>query len=721
MFGLLTWTLPAAALIALLALLIRLRVAARAAQAKHAALVSSEERYRALFEFTTDGVICLQSDGVVISANPAATGILGLKEEEMNALRPWEIWHQMQAEDGSELSPEQTPSAIAMREKHHVKDLIVSVIHWQSGQRIWLQLESIPLWREGESSPSQVIAVFMDVTEQRRNEDRFRVMVDASPNVLWMIDSKGCIALANSASFNVLGYTQQELLGMRANDLVPLGPHLDMPRELAVGTLEESRATRKDGRQIAVEFGLTPIQTTEGSFTLATVVDVTARKEAEKSMVRLAYYDQLTGLPNRRLFLERLQRAVALSTRHHQFGALLFLDIDNFKTINDTIGHDAGDLMLQEVAERLHKTLRESDTVARMGGDEFVLLLEEIGSVQARAADRAREVAEKVVARLAQPYQIRGRALPGSASLGVALWGGERIEDVNDLMKRSDMAMYDAKQSGKNTIRFFDPAMQRELEHRSEVEVDLHRAIVENQFVLHYQPRVDSSGRVWGAEALVRWQHPLRGLVPPLEFIPIAEQSGLIVAIGRWVMEAACRQLNSWAAAPQTAGLTISVNISAAEFRQDTMVDEISRILNETGANPQLLELEITESVLFENVEASITKMLALRELGLTFSLDDFGTGYSSLSYLKKLPLHLLKIDKSFVNDLETDSSDGVIVQTIIRMGQTLGLVVVAEGVETDAQRDILVRLGCVFFQGYLFGKPMPIKVYESALGSQAA
>jgi diguanylate cyclase (GGDEF)-like protein len=472
-------------------------------------------------------------------------------------------------------------------------------------------------------------------------------------------------------------------------------------------------AKHKDGRLIPVDIGLCPIATVDGEFTLATIVDVTARREAASAMSRLAYFDALTGLPNRRLFIERLQHALAVSNRNEHFGALLFLDVDNFKTINDSVGHDAGDLMLQEVGKRLQATLRESDSVARIGGDEFVILLEELDATPNGAATYAREVADKVLGFLSQPYQVRGLVFPGSVSIGVALWGGDVMEDVNDLLKRSDMAMYDAKRAGRNTLRFFDPKMQAVLENRLRIETDLRQAIDKNQFVLHFQKRIRADGCIQGAEVLVRWQHPEKGQVSPLDFIPIAEESGLILPIGRWVLETACRQINRWAQSSATRELTLSVNISAVEFNQEYIVEDIRRILKQTGANPAYLELEITESMLFENVELFIAKMDALRDLGVSFALDDFGTGYSSLSYLKKLPLNLLKIDKSFVQDIEVNKSDEIIVQTIIRMGQTLGLDVVAEGVESQAQRVILEHHGCVNFQGYLFGKPVPIERFD--------
>jgi diguanylate cyclase (GGDEF)-like protein/PAS domain S-box-containing protein len=699
------------------------RARSEALATANAKLHADEGLYRTLFAFTTDGVICHAADGTVISANPAAQAILGQSEAQMRALGPWQVWREMSDGEGNLLHTENYPCAIASQSGQHVKDTVVGMRHWKSDQMVWVQLESIPLRRTENSTVGQVIAVFMDVTEHRRSENRFRVIVDSSPNALLMIDHDGTIALANSASQRIFGYTEQELLGSNVDMLVPeqaqtlhsqqRRQYLVEPDMRPVGSLAELSARHKDGRTIAVDIGLSPISTVDGNFTLVTVVDVTARRNAEQAVARMAYFDELTGLGNRRLLIERLQHALVVSARHQRFGALLCLDVDNFKSINDSMGHDAGDLMLQEVARRLKSALRESDSVARVGGDEFVVLLEELNGRRGGAASYAREVADKVLRLLSQPYAIRDREFAGSVSIGVALWGGDARDDVNDLLKKSDMAMFDAKRSGRNTVRFFDPKMQRALEGRIQTETDLRRALDEQQFLLYYQKRVGTDGALQGAEALVRWKHPVLGLVPPLDFIPIAEETGLIVPIGRWVLETACQQLKRWEATAETRDLNLSVNISAVEFRQEHLVRDIERILARTGANPARLELEITESTLFENVELFIAKINALRALGLAFALDDFGTGYSSLSYLKSLPLNVLKIDRSFVSDIDRNQSDEAIVQTIIRIGQTLGLGVVAEGVETQAQWAVLQRHGCQVFQGYLFGRPVPIAVFE--------
>lgn len=704
----------------------RQTIRARALASELERMRISEERYRTLFDFTTDGVICHGSDGMVVSVNPAAEHILGLSASEILCMAPWAIWHGIADSSGKSIRLEDIPPVVAMRDATHEKDVIVGAHHGRSGERIWLQLESIPVVRPGEGAAHQVVAVFMDATHNQRTEDRFHGIVEASPNGLVMVDSRGRIAMANQSCTRLFGYRPDELLGQSAGMLFPesmrvqyerqLAHYLDAPTIIEVGGLGELQVRHKHGEWVPVDAGLRPISTLDGAFVLVTFVDASERHAAQTQMTRLAFYDDLTGLPNRRFFIDRLQHAIAIGERHRHTGALLFLDIDNFKSINDSFGHEAGDVLLKEVSERLQSVLRTSDTVARMGGDEFVILLEELGGKSPLAATLARDVADKVLEALGLPYNIAGNVLAGSVSIGVVLWGGDVGINSSELLKRSDLAMYSAKRSGKNAVCFYDPSMQLEMESRTRTERELTTAIAEGQLLAYYQRRVDADGRVVGAELLLRWQHPTRGLIPPGDFISIAEDTGLILQIGRWVLESACRQLVAWAGTAHTRELTLSINVSAMEFRQESFVEDVTRVLHASGANPRLLEIEITESMLFEHADVYIDKMKVLRDLGLQFSLDDFGTGYSSLSCLKTLPLHVLKIDKSFVRDIESDPNDAVIVQTIIRMGQTLGLAVIAEGVETEAQYAILRRNGCESFQGFYFGRPLAVAPFEAAL-----
>ena len=435
--------------------------------------------------------------------------------------------------------------------------------------------------------------------------------------------------------------------------------------------------------------------------------DITKHKQAEEAIHQLAFYDPLTQLPNRRLLLDRMQRAVHAHARDKNYSAMLFVDVDNFKDLNDTLGHQTGDELLRQMAERLSGCTRPQDTLARQGGDEFVVILESLSSAREEAVQQARLVAQKILGRLREPYDLGGKHYLSSVSIGVAMFSSDNVTQ-EDLLKQADLAMYQAKSAGRNTVRFFDPQMQELVRLRTALEADLRRGISAGEFVLYFQPQVDQHGRQFAAEALVRWQHPERGLVSPGEFIPAAESSGLILPLGDWILKAACTQLLAWSKQAETADRLIAVNVSAKQFRQQNFVDTVQQALATTGARPDRLELELTESLLVDDMESVIAKMNALKKMGVRFSLDDFGTGYSSLNMLKRLPLDQLKIDQSFVRDLLTDSQDASIVRAIVAMGTSLELEVIAEGVETAEQHQALLDLGCHHFQGYLFGRPAP-------------
>jgi diguanylate cyclase (GGDEF)-like protein len=394
---------------------------------------------------------------------------------------------------------------------------------------------------------------------------------------------------------------------------------------------------------------------------------------------------------------------------------LLFLDLDNFKTLNDTKGHDIGDLLLVEVAKRLSSCVRDGDTVARLGGDEFLVVLEALDAIATEAASQAEQIAEKIRAVLSEPYTLNQHQFHTTASIGIALFYGHQ-DSMDNLLKYADTAMYQAKTAGRNAIRFYDPEMQAAIVARADLESELRQALSRHQFRVHYQLQVDSQGRALGAEVLLRWEHHDRGLVSPMYFITLAEDTNLIVPIGLWVLQSACDQLAAWQRDASTRGLSLAVNVSAKQFRQPDFVAQVQRILVESGAKPSQLKLELTESTVLENVEDTITKMRELKLLGASFSMDDFGTGYSSLQYLKRLPLDQIKIDRSFVRDITSDPNDAAIVQTIVAMTQALGLNVIAEGVETEAQRDFLDKHGCHAFQGFLFSKPVPLEQFEQLI-----
>lgn len=455
-------------------------------------------------------------------------------------------------------------------------------------------------------------------------------------------------------------------------------------------------------------------------------LDISERKAAEVEIFNLAFYDPLTQLPNRRLLHDRLQHAMSLHKRNHSCCGLVFLDLDNFKMLNDTLGHSFGDALLVEAAGRLKKCVRDTDTVARLGGDEFVLLLEGLSLGQAK--DQVERVVSQVAAQINQPFRLsiadaQGQRLRTShecsASIGVALQ--QRADDsAEELLRHADLAMYQAKAAGRNQVRFFEPQMQTALSTRAALEIDLREAIRLEQFELYYQPQVDAQGRILGAEALVRWRHPVRGWVSPAQFIPLAEDSGLILPIGLWVLQQACQLLARWAALPTRQGLSLAVNVSARQFRQADFIPSLISCLQASGAWAQALKLELTESTLLADAAESTAKMMELRQAGLQLALDDFGTGFSSLAYLKRLPLQQIKIDQGFVKDLPHDANDASITRAIIDLARNLGLEVIAEGVETSAQRSFLQAYGCQRFQGYLFGQPMPREALEALLDAQA-
>ena len=470
-----------------------------------------------------------------------------------------------------------------------------------------------------------------------------------------------------------------------------------------------------DGHCIHVLERATP----EGGWVI-TYHDVTDLRRANEEIEHLAFYDPLTGLPNRRLLLDRLGRAPVLSQRSGKVGALLFLDLDHFKDLNDTLGHEVGDELLQAVAQRLLANVRVADTVARLGGDEFVVMLSDLSTSTQEAAALAQRIGEKILRGLSEPYVLRGHTHQGAASIGATLFGAS-AQSASELLRQADIAMYQVKARRGNALCFFDPKMQTAINDRAQLETDLRQALITQQLVLHYQPQASLQGEVVGAECLLRWQHPQRGMVPPGQFIAVAEESDLILHIGQWVLHSACTQLARWQEQPQWAHLQLSVNVSARQFRQSDFVHQVIETLQVTGARAHLLTLELTESLVLDNVEDAIDKMHQLRTKGVRFSVDDFGTGYSSLAYLTRLPLHQLKIDQSFVRNLGSRPSDDVIVQTIIGMGRNLDLEVIAEGVETEAQKAILAGHGCDLYQGYLLARPMPVADFERSLGGPAA
>lgn len=569
------------------------------------------------------------------------------------------------------------------------------------------------------------LAIFTDISareealrklgESNQEVAELKAALDAHA-IVAVTDARGVIMRVNDKFCQISQYRRSELIG-ETHRIINSGFHpktffADLWRTISRGEVWSGEICNraKDGSLYWVHTTIVPFMGTDGVPVqyIAIRADITKRKEAEEQAQRMALHDVLTGLPNRRLMGDRLLQALNTVKREREYAALLLLDMDHFKDVNDTLGHAAGDDLLRQIAGRLVSNVRQNDTVARLGGDEFVVILERLDSSLVDATTKAVDLAEKIREELCATYYVGGNSVNTSPSIGVVIVGGSD-QDTEELVKHADMALYKAKEEGRNKIAFFDPGLQAEITERAQLLKELRHALQRNEFRLYYQPVVNTSREIQGVECLIRWQHPSRGLVPPNLFIPLAEQSNLILPIGEWVLRQACQQLVMWVGDPVRGKWTIAVNVSAKQFHDDGFVSQVGEIINETGAPSKQLKLELTESMLHKDIELTIEKMNELRALEVRFALDDFGTGYSSLSYLKALPLHQLKIDKSFVQDVLTDESDAAIARTILSLADNLGLDVVAEGVETNGQMQFLIDSGCVGFQGYLFGKPVPV------------
>jgi diguanylate cyclase (GGDEF)-like protein/PAS domain S-box-containing protein len=573
------------------------------------------------------------------------------------------------------------------------------------------------------------ISLALELLDQTRrieaNTSELRVAATAfeTQEAIMVTDANREILRVNQAFTRITGYSAEDAKGQNPV-MLKSDRHNDQFYRDIWDTVARDKYwqgevwnRRKNGEVYPEWCTITAVTNTEGQITnyIGAFSDISQNKQAEDEIHNLAFYDPLTKLPNRRLMLERLSYMLNNSMRQNHHGAILFIDIDNFKILNNTKGHDLGDLMLIEVAKRLKGCVRIDDTVARLGGDEFVAILEGLGAEHAQAVAQVETVVRKILTNLNQPYFLRDHEYHSSASIGINLFCDKKFA-LEELLKHADTAMYQAKVTGHNSFCFFDPEMQAMMEARAKLENELRHALPQRQFRLYYQMQVDRSGHLTGAEALLRWQHPGQGLVSPAQFIPIAEETGMILPIGTWVLETACAQIKAWEKAPKTNRLCLSINVSARQFYQPDFVDQVRRILQESAINPALLKFELTESLVLTNINDSIIKMKALEEIGVHFSMDDFGTGYSSLAYLTQLPVSQVKIDQSFVHNIFNKSTDAVIVQAVIGMADNLGMEAVAEGVETEAQYDFLKRHGCTVFQGNLFSKPVPIADFEAKI-----
>lgn len=602
----------------------------------------------------------------------------------------------------------------------NVYDIEFRIIHIGSGEYHWHAVTAKPV-RDVAGRILKWYGIATNIHERKTADQRASFLAHRLNTTLEnmsdgfvLLDQEWRVSYINGMAERMLERPRSSILGKVAWDefpeLVQSKIYQECQRAIATGCAVESEYFSSIFKRW-LEVKVYPSEDGVSIY----VRDVTERKKAEAEILRLAFYDQLTGLPNRQLLNDRLQHTMLKGKRNQRSGAVMFVDLDNFKLLNDTQGHYKGDAFLQESARRLSSCVRECDTVARLGGDEFIVVLEELSGNAIEAATQAEQVGEKILFALSQPCEVGGFQHTGTASIGIAMLDSQ-VGGTDELLIRADLAMYRAKAAGRNAIRFYDPAMQAAVSTKMAVETGLRESIQNNMFALYYQPQLNNKGETIGAEALLRWTHPKYKNVTPNVFIPLAEDTGLIIPLGHWVLEAACSQLVLWAQMAHTSQLTLSVNVSARQFRQPDFVNEVLDTVRQSGAKPELLKLELTETVLVNDIEDAVAKITALKEYGIGFSLDDFGTGYSSLSYLRYLPLEQLKLDRSFISRLPGNASDAAILQAIIAMSHNLGLTIVAEGVETEGQLEFLSRQGCDAYQGFLFSRPVIIEEFMTYL-----
>lgn len=577
-----------------------------------------------------------------------------------------------------------------------------------------------------------VVMLLISVLQSKRNQaekalldndTKLRAVINGALDGIVTIDAAGAVVEFNPAAERIFGYTKKEVMGKLLSEVI-IPPHLRKSHEVKhrefvltgkkniFDRRVELTAIRADGTEFPVELTLTSLQSDDSTLVTGFIRDISVQKKAQQEIENFAYYDALTGLPNRRLLMDRFRHAMAISKRSKAYCALIFLDLDNFKLLNDTKGHDAGDQLLIEVAGRIQRSIRAGDTVARLSGDEFIIVIEDLDADESAAYRQAKEVVQKIVAVLNEPCQFELFEFNTSASLGITLFNSEEF-GFEDRLRHADTAMYQSKAAGRNTYRFYDQLTQGDLERTFAIESSLHNALRENAFYLNYQSIVDVDQKVIAAEVLLRWTHPVLGNVTPTEFIPIAEKNNQIIKIGYWVLQQACRQLKAWESSPKLSKIRLSVNISAKQFLYIHFIEELRDIITETGINPDFLKLELTETAVIDNIEDVIDKINVLKGLGVRIALDDFGMGHSALVYLKKLPVTQIKIDQSFVNDVLTDSNDAAIIQMILAIGKTIQCNIVAEGVERQEQFEILKKFGCDFFQGFYFSQPINVEDFE--------
>ena len=695
-------------------------------------LLEAEFQYRSIFENSIIGIFQTTPNGKYLIVNSALARMYGYPS-------PYDLMHALNnIQQQLYVLPIQRQKFIDAMTTHGSVSNFESQVYKKDGNVIWIS-ENARMVHDAKGEFLYYEGTVQDVTEQRLVKEALQLSEHSALQSLKELEHQkyvldmhsivsitnvdGLITHVNDKFCQISGYSRNELIGKNHEILNsghhPKGYFKEMYLNLMSGEPWSGEVCNraKNDNLYWVESTVVPFmgvdEKPQSYISIGT--NITKSKEAEVNSYYLAFYDYLTNLPNRRLFTDRLNQAVIANKRTKRNSALLFLDLDNFKIINDTQGHDVGDILLQQVSGRLSECVREGDTVARIGGDEFVLLLENLCENTLEAAAQVELIGEKIISALNEPYQIGLNKCYSTSSIGVVMFGNQGEAEV-DLLKNADIAMYQAKKAGRNRLSFFDPNMQDVINRRVDLERELLTALETRQFKLHYQVQVNQNGHALGAEALIRWIHPQQGLISPMHFIPLAEETGHIYAIGQWVLDMACQQLKSWQASTLTKKLVLSVNVSAKQFWQTDFVTKVQQTILRHNINPALLKLELTESLLVEDIKNVIATMNALQETGIKLSLDDFGTGYSSLQYLKALPLNQLKIDQSFVRDIATGYRDRAIVLTIITMANSLGLEVIAEGVETSEQRDFLYNNGCSMYQGYFFSKPLEIGALENLL-----
>ncbi|PSJ45884.1 GGDEF domain-containing protein [Zobellella taiwanensis] len=682
------------------------------------ALRESESRLRAITSALPDLMFVMDEDGrylEVVASNP---DLLYAADGQVVGKTVTELFEQEQAEAFL--------GFIRRALGSQTGSSLIYQLDTQGGRRTF---ESLARAMEVPFAHRRAVVILTrDITQRVKNETELRIAAVAFETVQGMLvtDEHNRILRVNQAFTDITGYTPEEVIG-HTPAIFSSGQHgPEFYRQMWQSITQrghwqgEIYNKRKSGHLYPQWLSISAVRDGKGriSHYVASISDITQRKKDAEQINHLAFYDALTGLPNRRLLVERIGQVQAAGHRGGTLGALIFIDLDNFKDINDLWGLPVGDQLLQQAAQRLNKAVRETDTVARLGGDEFVVLLGELSSEPGQAATRLEHLAHKLLSVLEQPYVHESHILRGSASMGLVTLADHSLS-ADELLQQAELAMYEAKSAGKGKIRFFDPEMQEAVAERLRLEEDIIRGMEAREFCVYFQPQVDHDKGIIGAEALVRWRHPQRGVLAPGAFIRVADEAGLMNRIDSIVLQRACEQIASWSRLPAFADFTVSINVSAAQLYQPGFIDDVLEVIKLTGADPARIKLELTESMLLNDMPKAIERMRILKCHGIRFAIDDFGTGYSSLHYLQQLPLDQLKIDQSFVRVLPEDENSLSIIQAITAMARSLKLEVIAEGVENQAQRDLLHANGCSLYQGYLFSRPEPAEVIERMMGAE--